>query len=74
MATIEIEVNPAVAAAYHGASQAAQKKVQLLLNVWLPALTGSTQSLGTVMDAMSDEAAANGLTDDLLATLLHDDD
>lgn len=48
MATIENEVNPAVAAAYYGASQAAQKKVQLLLNVWLPALTDSTQSLGAV--------------------------
>ena len=73
MATIENEVNPAVAAAYYGASQAAQKKVQLLLNVWLPALTDSTQSLGAVKDAMSDEAEANGLTDDILATLLRDE-
>lgn len=75
MATIEIEVNPDAAAAYSSASTEAQKKVQLLLNSWLPALTTiPTRSLSEVMDQMSDEAEQHGLTDEILESILHDQD
>ncbi len=74
MATIEIEVNPDVAAAYASASKETQAKVQLLLNSWLPTLTmASKPSLAEVMDQMSDEAEARGLTDEILESILRDD-
>lgn len=75
MATIEIEVGPEAATAYTTASTQAQRKVQLLLNTWLPALDGmSKDSLREIMDQMSDEAEANGLTDEILESILHDQD
>lgn len=73
MSTIEIEVNPEAAAAYTAAPTEAQKKVQLLLNAWLPALASPpTRSLHEIMDQMSDEAEARGLTDEMLEFILHD--
>lgn len=73
MATIEIEVNPEVANAYALASEETQKKVQLLLNAWLPELTMTPKrSLREVMDQMSDEAEARGLTDEILESILRD--
>lgn len=75
MATIEIEVNPDVAKAYASASEETQKKVQILLNAWLPELTApATRSLRDVMDHMSDEAEARGLTDAILESILRGDD
>ncbi|HEX6292047.1 MAG TPA: hypothetical protein VFZ66_22865 [Herpetosiphonaceae bacterium] len=75
MATIEIEVSPDVASAYASASKETQKKVQILLNTWLPELiTAPHRSLQEVMDQVSDEAEAHGLTDEILESLLRDDD
>jgi hypothetical protein len=73
MATIEIELNPEAAAAYTSAPNETQKKVQLFLNTWLPELaTTPRRSLREVMDQMSDEAEARGLTDEILESILRD--
>ena len=73
MSTIEIELNPEAAAAYTAAPTDAQKKVQLLLNTWLPTLTTSaSRPLSEVMDQISAEAEARGLTDEILESILHE--
>ncbi|HEY0739786.1 MAG TPA: hypothetical protein VGD69_32990 [Herpetosiphonaceae bacterium] len=75
MATIEIEVNPEVADAYISASTETQKKIQVFLNMWLPELTSASQrSLREIMDQMSDEAEARGMTDEILESILRDDE
>ncbi|HEY0602503.1 MAG TPA: hypothetical protein VGD58_06315 [Herpetosiphonaceae bacterium] len=75
MATIEIEVNSEVAAAYTSASTETQKKIQVFLNMWLPELTSTSQrSLLEIMDQMSDEAEAHGMTDEILESILRDDE
>ncbi len=74
MATIEIELNPTAATAYLQASDDVQQKIQLLLNTLLPAFTRSSlPPIGEIMNLMSREARANGLTDEILADLLRDD-
>lgn len=72
MAILAIEVDAEAADAYLSAPADAQKKVQLLLNIWLPTLRGTGPSLQEIMDKMSDEAEANGLTDELLESLLNE--
>jgi hypothetical protein len=75
MSTIKIELNPEAAAAYTSAPTVAQKKVQLLLNTWLPTLmTPATRPLREVMDQISAEAEARGLTDEILESILNERD
>lgn len=73
MVTIEIEVNPDAASAYVSASAETQQKVQLFLNTWLPELTTPRRSLREVMDQLSAEAEARGLTDEILESILNDE-
>jgi len=66
-----IRVEPEIADAYNSASQENQKKIQLLMGLWLQEL--STQpniSLSEVMDMISDRAQARGLTPEILESIL----
>jgi hypothetical protein len=72
-ATISIEVDEDSAKAYSQASDEHRRKLQLLLNLRLRELTtGSVRPLREVMDAMGKKAAEQGLTPELLESLLHD--
>ena len=72
-ATITLPVDPDVAEAYRSASREAQQAYQVLLNRWLRQLTTPpTRSLPEIMDELSAKAAARGLTEEALESILHD--
>jgi hypothetical protein len=74
MSTISIEVDEVTAKAYDEATPAQQKKIQLLLRLGLKEfMTGPKKSLRLVMDEMSAEAQARGLTPEILESLLRDE-
>lgn len=71
-ATILIEVDTETARAYSQASDEERRKLQLLLKLRLRELTTKpTRSLQQIMDEMGQEAAARGLTPEILESLLH---
>lgn len=73
-ATITLQVDPDVAEAYTSASREAQQKYQVLLNLWLRQLTSPpTRSLSEIMDELSAKAAARGLTEEELESILNDE-
>lgn len=68
-----IEVEPDIADAYNSASQEDQKKIQLLMGLWLRELsTQPNMSLNEVMDMISDRAQARGLTPEILESILNE--
>lgn len=72
-APITIEVPAAVAAAYTAAAVARQQKIQLLLGLHLQEMVQlPVQPLGEAMDELAAEAAANGLTPEILESILRD--
>ncbi|MEK6324194.1 MAG: hypothetical protein AABN33_21355 [Acidobacteriota bacterium] len=65
-----IQVEPDIADAYNSASQEDQKKIQLLMRLWLRELsTQPNMSLTEVMDMISDRAQARGLTPEILESI-----
>jgi hypothetical protein len=72
-ATISIEVDADTARAYRSASVEEQRKLQLLLRLWMKDLSKTPAlSLRGVMNEMSDRAEARGLTPEILDSLLKD--
>jgi len=71
---LTIDVGADVAAAYRNADPQKRAKVQALLRVWLLDQTAefnaATAQLDVAMQAMSDEAQRNGLTESALDDLL----
>jgi len=66
-----IQVEPDIADAYNSASQEDQKKIQLLMGLWLRELSIQPNlSLTEVMDLISDRAQARGLTPEILESIL----
>ena len=73
-ANITIEVEEAAAKAFSSASPEEQRKLQLLLSLRLQELmTSSGRTLQEVMDDLSRQAEANGLTPEILETLLSEE-
>ena len=73
-ANINIEVDEAAAQAFAEASPEEQEKLQILLSLRLQELTSSPgKTLQAVMDEMSKEAEARGLTPEILESLLRDE-
>jgi hypothetical protein len=72
MQTITIEVDAEVAAFYHSASSQSQQKLNALLNLKLRDVARPRRNVIDIMDEISDQAEANGLTPEILATLLED--
>ena len=69
--TSSIQVEPDIADAYNSASQEDQKKIQLLMGLWLRELsTQPAMTLSEVMDIISDRAQARGLTPEILESIL----
>lgn len=73
MANITIEVDEAAAKAFAAASPEEQRKLQLLLSLSLQELTASPSRTLQVMDDISREAEAKGLTPEILETLLSEE-
>lgn len=68
-----IQVEPDIADAYNSASQEDQKKIQLLMGLWLQELsTQPNMSLSEAMDMISDRAQARGLTPEILESILNE--
>jgi hypothetical protein len=71
-ATITIQLDAEAARIYSAASEAEQKKLQLLLSLWLRELAASPTPLDGLMDQISDKAQARGLTPEVLESILYD--
>ncbi len=67
--TISIQVDADVAKAFQSAQPEQQQKIQALVSFWLKRAMNLTK-LQTTMDRMSDEAEANGLTPEVLQSIL----
>jgi hypothetical protein len=72
MQTITIEVDAEVAEFYHSASSQSRQKLSALLNLKLRDVARPRRNVIDIMDEMSQQAEANGLTPEILATLLED--
>ena len=74
-ASITIEVPAAAATAYAAAPVARRQKIQLLLGLHLQEMVQlPVRPLGEVMDELAAEAAANGLTPEILESILRDEE
>ena len=75
LTSIEIPLDPELAQVYDRASSEDQQKLQILVSIWLREIGSSHgASLSHLMDEMSHEAAARGLTPEILESLLNDED
>jgi hypothetical protein len=72
MQTITIEVDAEVAEFYHSASSQSRQKLSALLNLKLRDVARPRRNVIDIMNEMSEQAEANGLTPEILATLLED--
>ena len=73
-ANITIEVDESAAKAFAAASPKEQRKLQILLSLRLQELTAPPgRTLQEVMDDISREAEAKGLTPEILETLLSEE-
>jgi hypothetical protein len=70
---ITIRINAEVARIFEAASEEQQRKLEALLNLRLSGATRSKRSLEQVMNDISQNAQARGLTPDILDAILHDD-
>lgn len=71
--TAAIKVESEVANAYNSAPQNDQKKIQLLMRLWLRELsTRPDLSLTEVMDLIGERAQARGLTPEILESILNE--
>lgn len=73
IATITIPLDASTARIYTNAPPEDQKKLRLLLSLWLREFAVSLTPLKEVMDEISDKAQARGLTPEILESLLHAD-
>lgn len=70
-ATLTLELNAEAVRAYNTASEEEQKKIRLLLSLWLEEFAASPAiSLHVLMDDLSDKAQARGLTPTILESIL----
>ena len=69
--TITLQVDADLAQAYQSAPANDQSKLRLLLDLWLRELLVRSTSLSDLMDELSDNAEARGLTAERLQEMLH---
>jgi hypothetical protein len=73
-ATISIDVDPETAEAYAAASEQDRLKLKILLRLGLRHLSDRpARSLTQVMDDIGAQAAANGMTPEILDSILRDE-
>ncbi len=71
--TIRVRVSAAAARAYERASENERRKLGALLDVRLTSPARPTRTLEQIMDEISEQAQARGLTEDELERLLRED-
>lgn len=68
---ITIEIDSETAKAFKSASPELQKSIQIMMNIWLKEfISKDKNTLKSIMDDISDNAQARGLTQKLLENLL----
>ncbi|TAF10167.1 MAG: hypothetical protein EAZ77_03565 [Nostocales cyanobacterium] len=72
MENITIQVDPEIAKAYREAEPEKQQKIQMFLKVMLQKVV-SQKSLLDIMEEASQQAIANGMTPEILESILNDD-
>jgi hypothetical protein len=70
--TVNIPLDEEAAQIYTRASIEQQRKLQMLLGLWLREFDDSSLSLPELMDQISDRAEERGLTPEILESLLND--
>jgi len=71
MENITIQIDPKIAEKFESSSPQQQEQIQKLVNYWIKKAI-ETNQLQTIMDKMSDEAIKNGLTPEILESLLNE--
>jgi hypothetical protein len=72
--TITIPLDPDTARAYNSADPEEKKKIQALLSLWARELSvGPRRPLSEVLEGVGRKAAARGLTQETLDSLLKDE-
>jgi hypothetical protein len=71
MTVISIQVDPEIAQAFQSSKPEQQQNIQTLINQWLKEAI-NIGKLQTTMDELSDEAEANGLTPEILESILNE--
>ena len=69
--TVRIPLESETARIYTEATAETQKKLRLLLGLWLREFAISPRSLQSIMDEISQKAQERGLTPEVLASLLY---
>ena len=72
MENITIQVDPEIAKAYREAEPQKQQKIQMFLKIMLEKAV-SQKSLLDIMEAASEQAIANGITSEILESILNDE-
>ena len=73
MTTITLEVKPEIAAAYQAVSSAEREQITKIVSLLLQNPAESDLAfLRRIMDDISDKAEANGLTPEILESILND--
>lgn len=73
MTTITLEVKPEIAAAYQAVSSAEREQITKIVSLLLQNPKESDLAfLRRIMDDISDKAEANGLTPEILESILND--
>jgi hypothetical protein len=73
MSTITVQLDEDAVRIYRKASQTEKKKLNLLLSMWLREYDDPDISLADLMDEISNDAQARGLTPEILESLLNDE-
>ena len=71
MENITIQVDPEIAKAYREAEPEKQQKIQIFLNIMLQRAV-SQKPLLDIMEEASQQAVANGMTPEILESILKD--
>lgn len=75
MNTIEIQIDDELAEFYTSAPETYRQKIEALVGIWLRELRdGYDDELDQLMRRIGEEAQARGLTPEILADILADDD
>ncbi|UKP00040.1 hypothetical protein [Nostoc sp. UHCC 0870] len=72
MENITIQVDPEIAKAYREAEPEKQQKIQIFLNIMLQKVV-SQKPLLDIMEEASQQAIANGMTPEILESILNDE-
>ena len=73
METITIPVDPEIAKSYRDADPETQQKIAMFLNVMLKK-TLNKRPLIEIMEDVSQQAIANGMTPEILESIVNDED